>query len=83
MSAGSPSTTDVAWVPEGPKEEEMVTPEPGLGLGEGGGQGAVGGLGRRVGHQVGGAARGGAGREGGEGQAAEGQGGDAALRASR
>src|SRR5271168_1654143 len=30
MSAGSPSTTDVAWVPEGPKEEEMVTPVPAL-----------------------------------------------------
>ena len=27
-SAGSPSTTDVAWVPEGPKEEDTVTPAP-------------------------------------------------------
>ena len=49
---------------------------PGLGLGEGGGQRAVGGLWRRVGHQVDGAARGGAGRKGGEGQPAEGQGTD-------
>ena len=56
MSAGSPSTTDVAWVPEGPKEGETVTPDPGLGLGEGGGQGGVGGLGGGVGHQVDGAA---------------------------
>ena len=30
MSAGSPSTTDVAWVPEGPKEGETVTPDPAL-----------------------------------------------------
>src|SRR5580698_9464355 len=29
-SAGRPSTTDVAWVPEGPKEEETVTPVPAL-----------------------------------------------------
>src|ERR1700733_11474935 len=27
-SAGSPSTTEVACVPEGPKEEETVTPAP-------------------------------------------------------
>ena len=27
-SAGSPSTTEVAWVPEGPKEEETVMPAP-------------------------------------------------------
>src|ERR1700685_334063 len=30
MSAGSPSTTDVAWVPEGPKEGDTVTPDPAL-----------------------------------------------------
>ena len=29
-SAGSPSTTDVACVPEGPKEGETVTPAPAL-----------------------------------------------------
>src|SRR5271165_4527047 len=29
-SAGRPSTTDVAWVPEGPKEDETVTPAPAL-----------------------------------------------------
>ncbi len=29
-SAGSPSTTEVAWVPEGPKEGETVTPAPAL-----------------------------------------------------
>ena len=29
-SAGSPSTTAVAWVPEGPKEGEMLTPAPAL-----------------------------------------------------
>ena len=29
-SAGSPSTTEVAWVPEGPNEGEMVTPLPAL-----------------------------------------------------
>ena len=28
MSAGRPSTTEVAWVPEGPKEEETVMPAP-------------------------------------------------------
>src|ERR1700722_2493592 len=29
-SAGSPLTTDVAWVPDGPKEEETVMPAPAL-----------------------------------------------------
>ena len=27
-SAGSPSATEVAWVPDGPKEGETVTPAP-------------------------------------------------------
>src|SRR5271167_4651353 len=27
-SAGSPSTTEVAWVPEGPNEEDTVIPAP-------------------------------------------------------
>src|SRR5271167_4581170 len=27
-SVGSPSITDVAWVPDGPKEDETVTPAP-------------------------------------------------------
>src|SRR5258708_7832785 len=29
-SAGSPLTTEVAWVPEGPNEEETVAPAPAL-----------------------------------------------------
>src|SRR3984957_1969189 len=29
-SAGSPSTTEVAWVPEGPNDGEMLTPLPAL-----------------------------------------------------
>src|SRR6185437_17068995 len=29
-SAGSPSATEVAWVPEGPKDEDTVTPDPAL-----------------------------------------------------
>ena len=29
-SAGRPLTTEVAWVPDGPKEGETVTPAPAL-----------------------------------------------------
>ena len=80
-SAGSPSTTEVAWVPEGPKEGEMVTPAPALVLAKSVASTREGGLGRRVRHQVDGAALG-AGGQGTEGQAGQGHGPDGADAAS-
>ena len=76
-SAGKPSTTEVAWVPEGPKEGDTVTPLPPWSW-RSPGQHRVRGLGRGVRHEAHRTARGARGqsRDGSEGERGEGEGAD-------
>ena len=70
-SAGSPSTTDVAWVPDGPKEGEMVTPAPAFVLAKSAASTRERRLRRRVGDQVHAAGALGTGGERAQGQGRE------------